>query len=258
MITWQPDPVAFHLGPLSLRWYTLFFTLGYVLGYGLFKKLLFGQKISARHVDVLLLLAVLLSIAGARIFHVLFYDWAYFSKHPGEILQVSAGGLASHGGGLGLVAAAWLWCRWLRRDLKPGLVVDLLTLPCALADGLIRIGNFFNSELVGTPSHLPWAIVFARVDAYPRHPVQLYEAVAYLALFLLLWGLHQRQIPRLGPGRLRLTGLFLLGIFVPRFLLEYLKEPPGLTPFLGPFTTGQALSLPFILAGAFFSFRALR
>lgn len=258
MIRWDPDPVALQLGSTSIRWYTFFFTSGYILGYVLFRRMLLRDKMSLKHLDVLVLLSVVFSIAGARIFHVFFYDWPYFRHHLSEIADVSRGGLASHGGGLGLVAAAWLWTRFLRRDLSTSLVVDLMTVPCALADVLIRVGNFFNSELAGTPTSLPWGVIFVRVDGVPRHPVQLYEALAYLVVFLGLYMTWRRRAEQYIPGNLRLTGFFLLGIFLFRFALEYCKAPTGLTANFGPFSTGQALSLPFVAAGIFLVVRPVR
>lgn len=251
MIRWDVDPVALHFGFTALRWYTLFFTAGYVLGYGIFKTLLRCEGLSPRNLDVLVLLSVVLSIAGARFFHIIFYDWPFFRENPQEIFRISSGGLASHGGGLGLVVAAWVWTRFFRTDIRTARVVDLMTIPCAGADVLIRVGNFFNSELVGTPTSLPWGVVFLRVDNQPRHPVQIYEAVAYLGVFLALLVIWKRRRPFFISGSLHLTAVFLLGIFIPRFALEFLKAPTGLVSHVGPFTTGQALSLPFIVAGIF-------
>lgn len=255
MIRWDTDPIALHIGFTALRWYTLFFTAGYITGYGIFKYLLRHEHVSPRHLDILALLSVVLSITGARLFHVVFYDWPYFRTHLEEVLHISKGGLASHGGGLGLVAAALVWTHFFRPDLRAALVVDLMTIPCAWADVLIRIGNFFNSELVGIPTTLPWGVVFTRVDDLLRHPVQLYEAVAYLVVFLTLVFLWKQNKSSTKPGKLILTATFLLGTFVPRFALEFLKAPTGLVAFLGPFTTGQALSIPFILAGVYLLLR---
>jgi prolipoprotein diacylglyceryl transferase len=255
MIRWDVDPVALHIGFTALRWYTLFFTAGYMIGYGIFKYLMRHERIAPRYLDILALLSVVLSLAGARLFHVVFYDWPYFRTHPEEILNISKGGLASHGGGLGLVAAALVWTHFFRPDLRTAQVVDLMTIPCAWADVLIRLGNFFNSELVGTPTTLPWGVVFTRVDGQPRHPVQLYEAVAYLGVFLTLIFLWKQSKSFSKPGKLILTAAFLLGTFIPRFALEFLKAPTGLVAFVGPLTTGQALSIPFILAGVFLLLR---
>jgi prolipoprotein diacylglyceryl transferase len=196
-------------------------------------------------VDALFLYATVGILAGARLLHCLVYEPSYYLHHPVEILFFWKGGLASHGGMAGVILAAWLFCR--RYGEKPLWLLSRLTIPGTLVAAFVRIGNFFNSEILGLPSDTPWAIVFARVDMVPRHPVQLYESGAYLLLFGLLLFLYLRLKPE--KATQILPGAFLTGMFSARFVLEYFKTEQADYVTGLPFTVGQLLSLPLIVIG---------
>jgi phosphatidylglycerol:prolipoprotein diacylglycerol transferase len=185
------------------------------------------------------------TIVGARLGHCLLYEPDYYLRHPLEILAVWRGGLASHGGAVGIFVAIWLYARRAGRDLL--WLMDRVALAAPIAGASIRIGNFFNSEIIGKPSTAPWAVVFARVDAVPRHPAMLYEAAAYLVIFAVMWWLDRRT--RLPERRGALAGLLLVLIFTARFAIEFLKEPQEPFEAALPLDLGQLLSLPGILIG---------
>jgi prolipoprotein diacylglyceryl transferase len=185
------------------------------------------------------------TLIGARLGHCLIYEPAYYFNHPTEFIKIWHGGLASHGGALGILVALGLYCR-RHRDLGYLWILDRLTVPAALGGAFIRLGNFFNSEIIGRPTDLPWGVVFTRVDGLARHPVQLYESAAYAAVFLVLLTVYLKaRKPREGL----LIGLFLTAVFSARFLLEFAKErqaPYGESLVL---SVGQMLSLPMVALG---------
>ena len=192
-------------------------------------------------------------MAGARLGHCLFYDPAYYLRHPLEILAFWKGGLASHGGAVGILIALYWYAR--RRPDQPYLwLLDRIAVPAALAGSLIRLGNLFNSEILGHPTQVPWAFVFPLFDSTPRHPVQLYESLAYMLVFIILLRLYARW--RAETPRGSLLGLFLVMIFTSRFFLEFFKEPQAAYERNFALTVGQWLSLPLILAGLAFLWRA--
>ena len=243
----QFDPIAFQLGPLAVRWYGLMYLLGFVLflvlgKYRARQNLLTGWH--PRDVDDMLLYGVFGVIVGGRLGYVLFYKPAYYLTNPLEILALWQGGMSFHGGLLGVLVMVWLFARHRHKRWLD--VTDFVAplIPLGLAAG--RLGNFINGELWGRPTNLPWAMVFPQVDALPRHPSQLYEfGLEGLALFALLWWYARRKRP-LGA----VSGLFLLGYGVFRFVVEYAREPDN---FLGVlalgFSMGQWLSLPMIVIG---------
>jgi prolipoprotein diacylglyceryl transferase len=160
---WNVDPQIFRLGRFSLRWYGLFFALGFFLGYKIMAQFYRREGRNLADLSDLLLYLILGTIIGARLGHVVFYQPGYYLAHPWEIFMIWQGGLASHGGFAGVMVSLYLYVR-RHRDLTFIELADRLTIPCLLAASLIRIGNFFNSEILGTPSNVPWTIVFARVD----------------------------------------------------------------------------------------------
>jgi prolipoprotein diacylglyceryl transferase len=242
-------------------WYGFFFALGFFLGYfalvALLRRLPFlppGRAV--RIADQVTLYVAAGAVLGARLGDVLFYqDWANYARDPWTLLRVWEGGLASHGGAFGVLAA--LFCvRLRRRKRDPQLsflrLLDVTVIPAALAGSMIRIGNFFNQEILGTPSSLPWAVIFGHpIDGSapsPRHPVQLYESLYYLALFFVLFALWMRSTRARRPGTA--SGLFLVAVFSFRFLVEFVKVEQSVR--VGPdawLTMGQLLSMPFILLG---------
>jgi len=243
----QFDPVAFHVGPLAVRWYGLMYLVGFVLFVVLGKirarqNLLTGWH--PRDVDDMLFFGVFGVILGGRLGYVLFYKPLYYFAHPLEVLALWQGGMSFHGGFLGVLIALALFAR--RRHKRWLEVTDFVAplMPLGLAAG--RLGNFINGELWGRPATVPWAMVFPQVDAVPRHPSQLYElGLEGIALFVLLWLYARRRRP-VGA----VSGLFLIGYGSFRFLVEYAREPDN---FLGVlalgWTMGQWLSVPMIVAG---------
>lgn len=204
--------------------------------------------------DKLTWYVVLGTIIGARLGDVFFYDWPYFKHHPLAIFMIWKGGLASHGGVLGVFIAVYLYYRWI---LKPFpefsfiTLLDMLVVPSGLVACFIRIGNFFNQEILGPESHLPWAIIFGDpIDGgpvIPRHPTQLYEAVIYLGIFIVMLILWQTRSTKLKPGFI--CGLFFIAVFGFRFLIEFIKEPQSQMIDESFLQMGQYLSIPFVLFG---------
>ncbi|HVV71533.1 MAG TPA: prolipoprotein diacylglyceryl transferase, partial [Verrucomicrobiae bacterium] len=208
-----------------------------------------------RSLDTLLIYMVVATIVGARLGHCLFYDPAYYLSHPLEILEIWKGGLASHGGVIAILIALWFYTR--KRPDQPYLwLLDRLAVPTALGSAFIRLGNLFNSEIIGTPTHLPWAFVFERVDLIPRHPAQLYESLCYTLIFLVLLVLYNRL--RADTPRGLLLGLFLTSIFLCRFLVEFVKQRQAAYEQNFLLSVGQLLSIPFVIAGLVLLWRTYR
>lgn len=185
-------------------------------------------------------------VVGARLGHCLFYDPAYYLANPMKIIAVWEGGLASHGGGAGVILALWLYVRKYKLNFL--WLLDRVAIPTALFGFFVRMGNLMNSEILGKPTELPWAIIFSRVDMLPRHPAQLYEAVLYLIIFLLLTYLYKTK-ESLVKKQGFLFGLFLVLIFSVRFLVEFVKEKQAAYTHEIALTTGQELSIPFLVLG---------
>jgi phosphatidylglycerol---prolipoprotein diacylglyceryl transferase len=254
-IFWNVRPELVQFGPLAVRWYGLFFALLFWIGFLSARWQFQVEKKDERFLNSLLTHLVVGTIVGARLGHCLFYEPAYFLAHPLQIPMVWQGGLASHGGAIGVLVALFLYSR--RHPDQPYLwLLDRIAVPTALAGCFIRLGNLFNSEILGLPSRVPWAFVFERVDQVPRHPAQLYESLAYLLVFVLLLLLYRRY--RAQTPRGLLLGIFLVTVFTARFFLEFLKERQEDFQLHLPLDVGQLLSLPFIAAGVFLLWRALR
>jgi prolipoprotein diacylglyceryl transferase len=242
---WRTDPVLWHLGKLGVHWYGLMFIGGLGIGYLMMRWIFRREGRDPERIDILFLYIVVGTIAGARLMHCLAYEPGYYLRHPGEILYFWKGGLASHGGMAGAIAGAWLFSR--RYGEKLLWLLARLAIPGTLLAAFVRIGNFFNSEILGLPAQVPWAVVFARVDTLPRHPVQLYEAITYLLLFALLLWLYLR-LPAERATRV-VPATFLAVMFTARILLEYFKTRQADYVTGLPFTVGQLLSLPLALWG---------
>ena len=202
--------------------------------------------------DTLLFYVMVSAIVGARLGHCLFYNPGYYLSNPLEMFMVWRGGLASHGGAIGIFIGLWLYTR--KRPDQPYLwLLDRIAIPTALAGSFIRIGNLFNSEILGTATDRPWAFVFERYDMMARHPVQLYESICYLATFLILTVLYRRFGPSAPRGFY--LGLFLVLVFSARFFLEYFKLPQAEYAATLPLSVGQILSIPAVLIGLFLLIR---
>lgn len=262
-ITWDVDPVIFEILGRGIRWYGLFFALGLlILGPMIEGRIWKREKLNPEWMNSLFVYVVLGTILGARLGHVLFYDPSYYLANPSKIFAVWEGGLASHGGTIGIIVAVWIYSR---RVTKRSMLwtLDRLAVPTGLAAALIRLGNLMNSEIFGRPTDLPWGFVFPRASEFAGyaekgltipacHPTQIYEAVAYLLVFALCmylyWG---RDAARRYPGLI--LGYFLLGVFGFRLFVESIKNVQesweiGLVQHYG-LNMGQLLSIPFILAG---------
>ena len=244
-LLWNIDPVLLHLGPLELRWYGLLFAGGILAAYQVGIRSFERVGGSREETNRLLGYVIVGTVVGARLGHCLLYEPAYYLRHPLEILAVWRGGLASHGGAAGIVIAVWLFARRTGRDLL--WLLDRVAVAAPVAAACIRVGNFFNSEIVGRPSGVPWAVVFVRLDALPRHPAMLYEAAGYLVIFGAMLWLERRN--GFGARRGALTGTSLVLIFASRFAIEFLKEPQEAFEAGLPLDLGQLLSVPAVLIG---------
>jgi phosphatidylglycerol---prolipoprotein diacylglyceryl transferase len=252
-LVWNTDPAIFRLGWFEVRWYGIFFALGFFLGYEIMARIYRREQRSLENLSDLFLYLMLGTIIGARLGHVLLYQPDYFLSHFWEIPMIWHGGLASHGGFAGVIVALYLYLK-KHHDMRFIELADRLTMPCLLAGALIRVGNFFNSEIIGTPSNLPWAVIFARVDNIPRHPAMLYEAIAYLVIFCVLYTAYWKTTIKQFPGRV--VGTAITTCFLARFVIEMVKE--NQVPFESrlPLNMGQILSIPFIVAGAYLIYRS--
>jgi phosphatidylglycerol:prolipoprotein diacylglycerol transferase len=254
----QFDPIAVSLGPLAIRWYGLMYLIGFLCFMGLGRLRARQQVLNGwlpRDIDDLLFYGVLGVVIGGRLGQVLFYEPGYYFAHPLEIVAVWKGGMSFHGGFLGVLAAMALFGRKTGRSFFQ--VTDFIAplVPAGLAAG--RIGNFINGELWGrvADANLPWAMIFPQVDMQPRHPSQLYQAgLEGLALFALLWWYSAK--PR---GRGAVSGAFLIGYGVFRWLGEYFREPDaGIFGHSYTISMGQWLSLPMIVIGILLMLRAAK
>ena len=252
-ITWNVDPVLFNLGPLHVRWYGLMFALGFWFGTNLVTKMFKHEGAPESWVGILLIYAVVGTIVGARLGHVFFYEWDYYSAHPSELIAFWKGGLASHGGTIALIIAVFLFS-WFTTKKSPLWTFDRFVIPIALVGAMIRIGNLMNSEIFGHSTTLPWGFMFERsaewhemYEGLACHPTQIYEALAYLALFGLLMWMYWKKNAEERPGLI--LGVFFTWLFSARFLIEFVKNPQVDFERDMALNMGQLLSIPFIAAG---------
>jgi prolipoprotein diacylglyceryl transferase len=260
-IVWNANPDLLSLGPFTVRWYGLMFAIGFWLGYNILGRIYRHEGAPEKWLGILLLWVVGATIVGARLGHVFFYEWSYYSAHPADILKVWEGGLASHGGTLAIILAVILYSVFTIKK-SPIWTFDRLVIPVALVGGMIRIGNLMNSEIFGTATDLPWGFMFVRSAQWHRmyegmacHPTQLYEAFCYFALFALLMWMYWRKNAETRPGLI--FGVFFIGIFLPRFLIEFIKNDQVGFEASMTLNMGQLLSIPFVLAGVFLVIRAM-
>lgn len=268
-ITWTANPILFD-GFVTVRWYGLMFVIGFLIGYEIVSRMFKHEGMPEKWVGSLFIYVVAATIVGARLGHVFFYNWEYYSQHLDEILSVWEGGLASHGGTLGIILAVWLYSKVVTR--KPILwTLDRLVVPVGLVAALIRTGNLLNHEIYGGETTLPWGFRFiGNIGAYmhgydpvftnPCHPTQIYEALCYLATFALCMWLYWRRNAQEREGLL--FGIFMIGIFASRFFIEYIKcvqEPWELEMRAAwGIDQGQLLSIPFVVIGVWLVVRAMR
>jgi prolipoprotein diacylglyceryl transferase len=255
-ITWDFNPEIFSIGNHAVRWYGLMFALAFFTGYLIFKRYLRADKLTSEMVDSLLVHIAVGAIVGARLGHCLFYEPDYFLRHPLQILFVWKGGLASHGGIIGLLLALWLY---IRKYKIPFLwLMDRIAIVVALGNAFIRIGNFFNSEIYGLPTNLPWGVEFVRDRLYDsttgallptvaRHPTQLYEALSYLLIFVASFVFYRKRNMEIRDGFIFCVSM--IAQFSARLLIEFLKNDQVAFEAGMRLNMGQLLSLPFIFAG---------
>ena len=292
-ITWNPDPVALSLGPVEIRWYGIIYALGFFLAITIIDKIFKKENAPEGWIDKVFIYMILAVIIGARLGHVFFYGWEYYSKHPAEIFMIWHGGLASHGGAIALVICAWLMSKYVTKQSFFWLA-DRVFVGSSLVAVMIRIGNLMNSEIYGKPTDLPWGFYFLRGDtAYanidgalhtfhygdvitlngvqqyctsqalydaglllPCHPTQIYESLAYLIVFILLMWLYWKKEG--GKYNGLITGVGFTGIFIARQIIEFLKNPQETFEENMTFNMGQWLSLPFVIIGIILIVRAIK
>ena len=259
-ILWNPNLVAFHLGPMSIRWYSLCWLLGLASAYFIVKRLYKEQKIKPELFDPLFIYCFVGILIGARLGHCLFYEPDYFlssGKHIVEMILpihfmadgswkfTGYEGLASHGGTIGLIIALWLYVR--RTKVNIWRVLDNVAIATPVTACFIRLGNLMNSEIIGKATDVPWAFIFERVDMTPRHPGQLYEAIAYAIFFVIGWYLYRKKPQRVGTGFF--FGLCITLIFTARFFIEFTKDIQEEFEASMLLNMGQLLSIPFVIVG---------
>lgn len=258
-ITWAPAPEIFSLGPLTVRYYGVFFAVAFLLGYYIVERMFRRENAPEEWLDKLFIYVMVATVVGARLGHVFFYGWDYYSVHPEDILKVWEGGLASHGGAIGILIAIWLFSKKVTKRSMLW-TLDRMVVPVALAGAFIRMGNLMNSEIIGAETTLPWGFQFLRAHVanpeIPRHPSQIYEALAYLATFVLLMYMYWKKDAHKRPGLI--FGVFLIGIFLARFLIEFVKENQEAFENAMTLNMGQILSIPFIILGGYLIYRAFR
>ena len=249
-INWSPSPEIFSIGPVHIRYYSVLFVSGFIIGYYIFVKFFKREGLPVEILDTLLYTLLGSAVIGARLGHCLFYEPEYYLARPWEILKIWEGGLASHGGAIAILIAIWYYVRKYgkKHNFNYIWLMDRIGIATALAGALIRLGNLMNSEIYGNPTSLPWGFIFElRGETVAKHPTQLYEALAYLFTFVLLMWLYYKHLNKLKRGTL--FGLFLIGIFGARFFIEFIKEPQVSFEQSMTLNMGQWLSIPFVSVG---------
>lgn len=260
-IYWTADPIIFSIGPLAIRWYSLMFIIGFAVGYKVVEKMFKHEGAPESWLGTLLIWIGLGTIVGARLGHVFFYEWSEYAADPIRILYIWEGGLASHGGTIGIILCVLLFSYFTTKR-SPLWTFDRIVVPTAFVGALIRIGNLFNSEIYGHATTLPWGFMFPRSVEWHMnyigqacHPTQIYEALCYLALFGLLMWLYWKRNAEERPGLI--FGIFLTILFGCRFLIEFVKNDQVAFEADMALNMGQWLSVPFILCGIFLIVRAM-
>ena len=255
-IHWNVNPEIFSLGPFSVRWYGLLFAVGFFFGLKHGERMFKFEAIDPKWLESLFIYLVLATIIGARLGHVFFYDWDNYSQQPLEIIKIWNGGLASHGGALGIVIALIIWSRKISK--RPVIwILDRVVVPTALVAALIRTGNLMNSEIYGIETTLPWGFIFEnKHETVAKHPTQIYEAFSYLATFAVMLYTYWKTNYRNKQGFL--LGVFFVMVFTTRFFIEFIKEDQEPFEANMMLNMGQWLSIPFILAGVYLIYRSIK
>jgi len=259
-IIWNVDPEMFNLpinwwifGTISVRWYGLLFAMGFFLGYNIVERMFKREGIQIEWLDKLFMYTMIATVVGARLGHVFFYGWDYYSHNLLEIFKIWHGGLASHGATLGIIIALFIYSKNVSK--KPFLwILDFVVVPVALACFFIRFGNLMNSEIIGTKTDLPWAFVFKKAyiadPEAARHPAQLYESICYLITFATMMIMYWKTEAKKHVGLL--SGVFFILVFGSRFFIEFIKEDQENFEAAMTLNMGQWLSIPCVIAGIYF------
>lgn len=256
-ITWTADPILLDTSFIDIRWYSLMFLIGFLGGYKIIEKIFKHEGAPESWLGSLLIYVMFGTIIGARLGHVFFYEWEQYSQNPIDIFKVWEGGLASHGGTIGVALAVFLFSKF-KAHRSVIWTLDRLAVAVAMVAGLIRLGNLFNHEIYGHATDMPWAFRFIdNVHAWqagaqpiftaPSHPTQLYEALCYFALFGLLMWMYWKKNSQERPGLL--LGIFFVWVFGSRFIIEFVKNNQVAFEESMTLNMGQWLSVPFVLIG---------
>lgn len=256
VVTWDVNPALFHLGSFEVRYYGVLWAVALGISAYIFHHIMIREGLSEKTFDSVFWFGVISTVLGSRLGHCLFYDPGYYLTHPVEILDIRQGGMASHGAAVGLLIGLWLFSR--KNKLPYIWSLDRISIVVAISGVAVRLGNLMNSEIYGTVTSLPWGFIFVRDgETLPKHPTQIYEALCYLVLFvILLWMYYKKDLARRRPGVM--FGFFLIILFGTRFLIEFLKNPQVDFEQNMVLNMGQLLSIPFIVAGVVILWRALK
>ena len=262
-IDWNPSPILFKIGPVAIRYYSLMFVIAFMLGLYLMKKIFINEKISLEKLDTLFIYVVVSTLIGARLGHFLFYDPQFLIEKPLEVILpfrfspkfefTGFAGLASHGAAIGIIIAMYLFSK---KVLKKSIffILDRIVVPVAIGAMFVRIGNLMNSEIIGKPTNSNFGFVFKKLgEDFPRHPAQLYEAISYLGIFIILWFVYWKTAKKEKLGYI--FGLFFVLLWSVRFVVEFFKEAQVDERASWALNTGQWLSIPLIFVGLYFMFR---
>jgi len=255
VIPWDVNPEIFRVGSFAVRWYGLLFASAFLFGYIIMGRIFKNEGLSEGSLDRITIYMAIGVVAGARLGHCFFYEPGYYLSHPAEILMIWKGGLASHGAAIGILLAIWVFVRKEKKDYT--WAIDRIAIVVALSGFFIRMGNLMNSEIYGVETTVPWGFVFLRNgETAPKHPTQIYEALAYLGIFVLLFWLYWRKKGEHIQGTL--ISLAMILIFVARFFIEFLKEPQVDFENNMTLNMGQLLSIPFIIIGCVWLYISLK
>ena len=248
-INWNVSPEIFRIPFLNLeiRWYGLLFATGFFLCYYFISKMFNKENIPIDVLDKLTVYGFLGTLIGARLGHCLFYEPEYYLANPLKILKVWEGGLASHGAAIGIPLAIFIFSRKYK-EYNLGFLLARVTITVPLAGACIRLGNLMNSEIVGKRTEVPWGFIFSHNnETFARHPTQIYEALAYIAIFIILYSIYLKKGKNI--NNYFIFGLFLILLFTSRFFLEFFKEVQVDFESKLPMDMGQLLSIPFVIGG---------
>ena len=264
-IIWDIDPIMFSIGGRDVRWYGFLLATGFLIGYLILGNTMRKEGYKQTIIDKFAITIIIGVVVGLRLGHCLFYG-PYFDvidetgkiieegylNHPLNMLKVWEGGLASHGGAIGILLAIFIFSK--RRKISYLELLDKVVLVVPLAGSMVRLGNLMNSEIIGIPTNVSWGFVFSRLGHdYPSHPTQLYEAIFYLTMFFVFYFIYKKYHSGWKHGTF--LGWFMIILFGFRYIIEYTKIDPIEFTWNFPLNMGQLLSIPFILVGAFFLWR---